>query len=69
MRLTFAALLLAAAPVAVLAHPNDHGEEGRTLRGLSQEPPGPGARRTRKEQLLVPPADAQHDVLVSDAKH
>ena len=69
MRLTIAGLLLAAAPLAVQAHPA-HEHDGRTSRGLSQDPPGPGSKPILKENLLVPPADARRMVIVSDsAKH
>jgi imidazolonepropionase-like amidohydrolase len=69
MRLALAAaLLLTVSPAAVAAHPG--AEDGRIHRGLSQDPPGPGSVPMPKEQLLVPPAGAQHYVVVSDsAKH
>jgi cytosine/adenosine deaminase-related metal-dependent hydrolase len=68
MRLALPLLLLAAAPGALLAHPA-HDQAGFT-RGLSQDPPGAGERPVPKEQLLVPPAGADHYVVVSSsAKH
>lgn len=68
MRLAFVALLLAAAPSALLAHPGVHGSRGPI--GISQDPPGPGEQPVAKDQLLVPPANADHYVIVSSsAKH
>lgn len=69
MRHVLPALLLAAAPAALSAHPM-HEQQGFT-RGLSQDPPGPVATKPiPKEQLLVPPAGADHYVVVSSsAKH
>ncbi|NJC06976.1 imidazolonepropionase-like amidohydrolase [Sphingomonas kaistensis] len=69
LSLAAAALLLTTSSAALAAHP---GEEldGRIHAGLSQDPPGPGSVPLPKEKLLVPPAGAQHFVVVSDsAKH
>ena len=67
MRHLLLGLLLASVPTTLLAHPLGHD---RPLRGLSQDPPGPGSVPVPKEKLLVPPADAAHYVVVSDAaKH
>jgi hypothetical protein len=64
---SFAALLLVTAAVPAFAHP---WHEPSPLRGLSQDPPGPGSAIVPKEQLLVPPPGARHYVVVSDsAKH
>lgn len=69
MRLAVAALLLAVAPSALMAHPQGDGRTAIHL-GFSQDPPGPGSRPVPKEQLLVPPAGAEHWVIVSSsAKH
>lgn len=62
-----AALLLASTASLGGAHPW-HAEAPQ--RGLSQDPPGNGLVITPKEQLLVPPANADHYVVVSSsAKH
>lgn len=62
-----AALFLVTSAVPAMAHP---WHEPSPLRGLSQDPPGPGSAIVPKEQLLVPPAGARHYVIVSDsAKH
>lgn len=64
-----AALLLTASTAAYAAHPGE-ALDGRIHMGLSQDPPGPGSVPVSKEKLLVPPAGAQHFVVVSDsAKH
>jgi hypothetical protein len=67
MRFSFAALLLASVSAVLPAHPFD----GKGfVAGISQDPPGPGKGIVPKEQLLVPPANATHHVVVSDsAKH
>lgn len=67
MRYCFAALLLGGVSALVAAHP---GPDQHFPSGLSQDPPGPGSTIVPKEQLLVPPASADHYVVVSDsAKH
>ena len=68
MRCSLLAVLLVTVSAPVLAHPL---HEGEPLTGISQDPPGPGASTiVPKEQLLKPPAGADHHVVVSDAaKH
>lgn len=67
MRYSIAALLLASVSAVLPAHPL--AEKG-FVTGISQDPPGPGKGIVPKEQLLVPPVNAAHYVVVSDsAKH
>lgn len=69
MRLALAAAVLLLTTTAALAHPGEE-VDGRLHIGLSQDPPGPGSVPMPKEKLLLPPAAAQHFVVVSDsAKH
>jgi hypothetical protein len=61
-----AALLLTASTAAYAAHPSQE-LDGRIHFGLSQDPPGPGSVPVAKDKLMVPPAGAQHFVVVSDS--
>ncbi|WP_300973951.1 amidohydrolase family protein [Sphingomonas sp. LHG3406-1] len=64
MRRAVFALMIAAAPAALLAHPSD-GMHGPVA--FAQDPQKAPSKPVPKEQLLVPPAEAARFTVVSDA--